>query len=60
MENLRLTSEDAELFEKDGFFFKRGFFDDEEISLMRRALEEDATLTDNILRRPKGPERSRR
>ena len=42
MENLRLTSEDAELFEKDGFFFKRGFFDDEEISLMRRALEEDA------------------
>ncbi len=52
MEYLRLTSEDAELFEKDGFFFKRGFFDDEEISLMRRALEEDATLTENILSVP--------
>ena len=52
MEYLRLTSEDAELFGRDGFFFKRGFFDGEEISLMHRALEEDATLTDNILSVP--------
>ncbi len=52
MEYLRLTSEDAELFRRDGFFFKRGFFDGEEISLMRRALEEDATLAENILSVP--------
>ena len=52
MPDTKLTAEDATRFAEDGFFFKRGFFDDEEIGLIRRALEVDETLMANVVEVP--------
>ena len=51
MEYGHLTAEDKERFWDDGFLVKRGYFDDEEVGFVRRALVEDASLRDNVIDR---------
>ena len=45
--NAHLAAADSE----DGFLVKRHYFDDEEVSFVRRALVEDATLRENVIDR---------
>ncbi|HEY1722381.1 MAG TPA: phytanoyl-CoA dioxygenase family protein [Magnetospirillaceae bacterium] len=44
MQHYRLTAEDQDAFERDGFFFVRGLFDKDEIALLSRAMETDPSI----------------
>lgn len=48
MHAYRLTPEDRQRFESDGYFFARGLFDREETGLLARAMETDPRVNGNI------------
>ncbi len=52
MEYGRVSGEEAERFQEDGFLFKRRYFDEEEIALVHRAIAEDKSLERNVLEMP--------
>ena len=52
MEFGRVSVEEAERFRKDGMLFKRGYFDAEEIALLRRAVGKDDSLQANMVEIP--------
>ncbi|MGI9410829.1 MAG: phytanoyl-CoA dioxygenase family protein [Hyphomicrobiaceae bacterium] len=47
----RLRPEDLQSYHEDGFVFVRGLFDNEEIDLLRRAMEEDPAIREHSLLR---------
>jgi ectoine hydroxylase len=45
-----ITDDDAAAFARDGYVFKRGLFDAEEVALLQRAIVEDRTIRANAVR----------
>jgi ectoine hydroxylase-related dioxygenase (phytanoyl-CoA dioxygenase family) len=52
MEFGRVSVEEAKRFREDGMLFKRGYFDAEEIALLRRAVGKDDSLQANMVEIP--------
>ena len=49
MSDRRLADADVAAFERDGYVFKRGLFDAEEVGLMQRAIAEDPAILENVV-----------
>ena len=48
MSHFHLTTHLAQQFEKDGYFIVRGLFDQEEIAILREAIEHDQNLKQRL------------
>ncbi len=49
MTEKRLTDADVAAFERDGYVFKRGYFDAAEVAHMQRGIAEDPAVHDNVV-----------
>ena len=49
MSEKRLTDADVAAFERDGYVFKRGYFDADEVARMQRGIAEDPAIHDNVV-----------
>ena len=51
MSNYELSQEEVNKFDQDGYFIVKGLFDNEEISILRTAIETDPNLKENLYNR---------
>ena len=49
MDQMRMTDAEVAAFDRDGYVFKRGLFDADEIALMQRAIAEEPAIRANVV-----------